>query len=88
MCRSLQVHHTELTDQPGSLWSWPSGQHVGWHDHPATLGAHEVADKVVREFVARLGHRDVVPRATDTFGVQRVAATVLRRVLRTVNCDR
>src|SRR5271156_1699561 len=29
MCRSLQLHHTELTDQPSSPQSWPSGQHVG-----------------------------------------------------------
>jgi hypothetical protein len=29
MCRVLQVHHTELTDQPRSAYSWASGQHVG-----------------------------------------------------------
>lgn len=30
-----------------------------WHDHPAALGAHEVASEIVGELVARLGHRDV-----------------------------
>ena len=37
-----------------------------WHDHPAALGAHEVADEVVREIVTpRLGHGDVVPQIAD-----------------------
>jgi hypothetical protein len=38
----------------------------GWHDHPAALRGHEVADEVVRELVARIGHCDVVPRSTDS----------------------
>src|ERR1700685_4020711 len=37
----------------------------GWHDHPAALRGHQVADVVVRKLVARFGHRDVVPRTTD-----------------------
>jgi hypothetical protein len=36
-----------------------------WHYHPTALGAYEVADKVVQELVARIGHCDVVPRTTD-----------------------
>ena len=35
------------------------------HDHPSALGFKQIADEVVRELVARLGHCDVVPRATD-----------------------
>jgi hypothetical protein len=39
------------------------------HNDPAALGRHEVADIVVRGIVAtRIGHGDVVPRATDTSG--------------------
>jgi hypothetical protein len=38
----------------------------GWHDHPSALGFNQIADEVVREFVARrFGHRDLVPRTTD-----------------------
>ena len=39
---------------------------AGRRNHnPAAVGAHEVADVVVGEFVARPGHGDVVPRTTD-----------------------
>jgi hypothetical protein len=35
---------------------------------------HQVADELLREFVAtRLGHRDVVPRTSDRCRVRRVA---------------
>jgi hypothetical protein len=37
----------------------------GWHDDPAAIGGYEVANKVVGELVARIGHCDVVPRTTD-----------------------
>ena len=35
------------------------------HNHPFALGGYEVADVVVGEVIARFGHLDVVPRATD-----------------------
>ena len=37
-----------------------------WHDHPSSLGEYEVADEVVRELIARLGHCHVVPRTPDS----------------------
>ena len=36
-----------------------------WYDDPAAIGGYEVADVVVGELVARIGHCDVVPRTTD-----------------------
>jgi hypothetical protein len=41
---------------------WAAGW---WHGHPSAIGRYEVANKVVGEFVARIGHCDVVPRTTD-----------------------
>jgi hypothetical protein len=35
------------------------------NDGPLKEVGHQVADEVVREVIARLGHRDVVPRITD-----------------------
>ena len=35
------------------------------HDHPAALRVDEVANVVVGEVVARPGHGEVLPRATD-----------------------
>jgi hypothetical protein len=35
------------------------------HNHPSALGGYEVADVVVGEVIARFGHCDVLPQATD-----------------------
>jgi hypothetical protein len=65
MWRPLQVHHTELTDQPPFAVG-VAVRAAGWrHDHPSVLGGYEVANKVVGELVARIGHCDVEPRTTD-----------------------
>ena len=36
-----------------------------WHHDPSAISGYEVANKVVRELVARFGHGDVLPRTTD-----------------------
>lgn len=51
-------------------WHWRMASAGGatrrWDDHPAALGMYGVADKVVRELVAWIGHGEVVPRGTDS----------------------
>ena len=43
---------------------FPAGVGVG-HDHPSALGVYEVANKVVGELVARIGHRQGFRRPVD-----------------------
>jgi alkylation response protein AidB-like acyl-CoA dehydrogenase len=50
-----------------------------WHNNPSAIGAHDIANEIVGELVARLGHRNVVDRTSDR---DRCTPVLFRLVIR------
>ena len=66
MCRPLQLHQTELTDQPGSGVVVAGRAARRRRNRPAALSPDEIAHEIVRELVAtRFSHLEVMPCSSD-----------------------
>ena len=66
MCRPLQLHQTEPTDQPGSGVVVAGRAARRRHNRPAALSPDEIAHEIVRELGAtRFSHLEVMLCSSD-----------------------